>query len=132
VSDIPIEHSPAVTARNPRRWLIVTTAGCAMIVLAMIVVALVILDKPHFGSLVGTWFLEIITSGLMVGSVLVLVGAWNLPQRKNWRGRLLLAWGVIALTSPAFGLMFLLPWGVLVLTLPVVISILIGAFREAR
>jgi len=38
----------------------------------------------------------------------------------------------VALTSPAFGLMFLLPWGVLALSLPLVIAILMRLFRSRR
>jgi hypothetical protein len=34
----------------------------------------------------------------------------------------LLLWALIALTSPAFGMLFLVPWGVLALTLPIVIA----------
>jgi hypothetical protein len=111
------------------RWLVLTAAGCAFITAAMLVTALVVLDKPHFGWLVGTFFLEIITSGVMVGSVMLLAGAWNLPQRTQWRGIVLLAWGLVALTSPAFGMLFLLPWGLLALTLPVVVAILIAFSR---
>jgi hypothetical protein len=119
--------SEAVPKR--RTWLFVALTGCAMIVVAMVVVALVLIDKPHFGGLVGTWFLEVITSGVMVGAVVLLVGAWMLPIRKTWRGYVLLAWGLVALTSPVFGFLFLAPWGLLVLTLPVVIAIFIHLFR---
>jgi hypothetical protein len=41
-------------------------------------------------------------------------------------------WGLIALTSPAFRIMFLLPWGVLALSLPFVVAILIALFRKRR
>lgn len=116
-------------SRPPRRWLVVATAGCAAVVLAMVVVALVIADKPHFGWLVGTMFLEIIASGVIAGSIVLLIGAWNLPQRNSWRGRVLLAWGLVALISPAFGLLFLLPWGLLVLSLPLLVAIFITLFR---
>src|SRR5688572_1064947 len=99
-----------------RRWLMIAAIGAALVVIAMVVVALVIADKEHFGWLVGSAFLPIITSGVLVGAAVLLIGAWNLPQRKTWRGYTLLAWGLIALTSPVFGIMFLLPWGLLVLT----------------
>jgi hypothetical protein len=114
-----------------RLWLTLTTAGCAMIVLAMIAVALVILDKPHFGWLVGTLFLQVVTSGVLTGSLLFLIGAWKLPNPGRWRRAVLLVWGLIALTSPAFGFLFLLPWSFLVLSLPLVITILIGRYRDA-
>jgi len=121
-----------VTALRPRRvWLMITTIGCALVVYAMVVVALVILDKEHFGWLVGSMFLAVVTSGVIVGGLVVLIGAWNLPQRKSWRGITLILWGLIALTSPAFGLMFLLPWGALVALLPVVIAALSTLFKES-
>lgn len=116
--------------RPSRTWLKVATIGCAMVVFAMIVVALVILDKEDFGWLVGSMFLPVIASGVIVGGLVVVVGAWNLPQRKSWRGITLLLWGFIAVTSPAFGLMFLLPWGALVVMLPVVIVALSTLFKE--
>jgi hypothetical protein len=43
-----------------------------------------------------------------------------------------MVWALIALTSPAFGFLFLLPWGFLAVTLPLVIVALVGAFREAE
>lgn len=112
-----------------RRWLMLAVIGCGLVVLAMAVSALVIIDKESFGWLVGTWFLPVIASGCIVGAVMLLVGAWMLPERKTWRGITLLVWALIALTSPAFGYMFLLPWALLVLALPVVISIFITLFR---
>jgi hypothetical protein len=119
--------------RPPRRmWLLLTAIGCTLIVVAMLVVALVIVDKPDFGWLVGTWFLEVITSGVMVGAILFTVGAWNLPERRSWRGVTLIVWGLVALTSPAFGFLFLLPWSVLVVSLPLIVAILVTRFRAAR
>jgi hypothetical protein len=103
--------------------------GCGLVVFAMAITALVVVDKPRFGWLVGTMFLPWITSGVMVGAVLLLVGAWNLPERKRWQGVTLLIWGLIALTSPAFGIMFLLPWGFLVLMLPFVIAAFVSLVR---
>lgn len=114
-----------------RTWLKVVMIGCAMVVVAMIVVALVILDKEDFGGLVGTWFLPVIGSGVIVGGLVVVVGAWKLPQRKSWRGIALILWGLIAVTSPAFGFMFMLPWGALVVLLPVVIVALTLLFKES-
>ncbi|HYK03798.1 MAG TPA: hypothetical protein VE974_18720 [Thermoanaerobaculia bacterium] len=119
-------------ARPSRLWLILAMTGCGLVVLAMIVTALVIADKPTFGSLVGPWFLPAITSGVLVGSILLLVAAWNLPERKSWRGMTLLIWGLIALTSPAFGIMFLLPWGFLALTLPFVIAVFVSLVSELQ
>jgi MFS family permease len=118
----------AVT-RSSRRWLNLAMAGCALVVLAMATAALVVVDKARFGWLVGASFLPAITSGAIVGAILLLVGAWNLPERKSWRGVTLLIWGLIALTSPAFGIMFLLPWGFLVLMLPFVIAAFVSLGR---
>jgi hypothetical protein len=103
--------------------------GCGMVVLGMIVSVLVMIDKEHFGWLVGSWFLAIIASGCLAGGVLVLVGTLKLPERRTWRGLVLLAWALIALTSPAFGYAFLLPWAVLVLMLPVVIPVFVQLYR---
>jgi MFS family permease len=127
-----IEHS-SVAALPRRRWLMLAMIGVALVALAMIVVALVIFAKEQFQWLVGSTFLPIIGSGVFAGSALLLVAAWKLPERRNnWRGFVLLIWGLVALTSPAFGLMFLLPWTLLVLTLPVVISILITFSRTPQ
>ena len=115
-------------AAAPRRplWPALATTGVVLVVLAMAVSALVIADKENFGWLVGSAFLPAITSGVMVGALLLLVAAWKLPQRRTWRGIALILWGLIALTSPAFGYLFLLPWGLLVLSLPVIIAALVG------
>src|SRR5215212_9882475 len=116
---------------SKKSWLVLATAGCVLIVIAFIVTALVTFDKPQFGWLVGTWFLPVITSGVIVGAILILAAVLNLPERKSWRGLVLILWALIALTSPLFGLMFLLPWGVLVITLPLVIAVLMALFRSA-
>jgi hypothetical protein len=129
MSDVAIKAQPAAAIGPRRIWLVLTTIGCTLITLALIVVALVLPDKAHFGWLVGSLFLEVVSSGVIVGSLVLLVGAWNLPGRKRWRGITLLAWGLVALTSPLFGILFLLPWGLLVLLLPVVWMIVIGFFR---
>jgi hypothetical protein len=42
-----------------------------------------------------------------------------------------MVWALIALTSPAFGYLFLLPWGVLLVALPAVIAALVTARRTA-
>lgn len=124
--------SPATAAMGSRRrWLMTVKIGVGLMVLAMIIVALVMVDKKHFGWMVGTWFLPIITSGILIGSIILLVGAWKLPERSTWRGRFLLLWALVALTSPAFGYLFLFPWGILAVTLPVVIWILITLSRTS-
>lgn len=112
-----------------RGWLALATAGCLLVVLALTVVCLVMVDKKHFGWLVGSLFLAIVTSSVVIGAIMLLVGTWNLPIRRNWQGVVLFAWALVALTSPLFGFLFLLPWGVLVLTLPVVGWILVELFR---
>lgn len=122
--------SETIAATRPgRRWLTLAMVGVGLVMLALITTALVIVDKPRFGSLVGPWFLPAITSGAIVGSILLLVSAWNLPGRKSWRGVTLMIWALIALTSPAFGIMFLLPWGLLVLMLPLVIAAFVSLRR---
>ena len=115
---------------NPRRWLNVVGIGVLLVVVAMIVSLLTLLDKEHFGFLVGPSFLMVITSGVFVGAVLVLIGAIAMPQRKTWRGIVLIVWALIAVTSPLFGFLFLLPWTVMTVMLPVVIVALIGLRRE--
>jgi MFS family permease len=122
--------SETIAATRPgRRWLILAMTGFGLVVLALTTTALVLADKARFGSLVGPMFLPSITSGAIVGSILLIVSAWNLPERKSWRGVTLLIWGLIALTSPAFGIMFLLPWGFLVVTLPFVIAAFVSLNR---
>jgi len=112
---------------SPRRgWLTIATIGVSLSTLAMLVVALITFDKSHFGWMVGTWFLPIITGGMMAGGLVLVIAALMLPERKSWRGIVLLLWGLVALTSPLFGIMFLFPWGVLALTLPVVVAILVN------
>ena len=111
------------------RWPLVATVGVILVVLALAVVCLVIVDKPHFGGLVGSSFLPIITGGIFLGAILLAVATWNLPIRKTWRGAVLFIWALVALTSPLFGYLFLLPWAVLVVTLPVVAWILFGLHR---
>ncbi|MEA2165135.1 MAG: hypothetical protein QOK37_3262 [Thermoanaerobaculia bacterium] len=125
-------NAPSTVVRPQRGWLIVTTIGVALAFLAMLTIALVMVDKTHFGWMVGTWFLEIISAGMLVGGFITLAGAAFLPERKTWRGILVLVWGLIAVTSPAFGLMFLVPWGVLALSLPLIVAILMRFFRTRR
>jgi hypothetical protein len=112
--------------------VIVASIGCALVVIAMGVVGLEIIDKPHFGGLVGPWFLEVITSGVIVGSLMLLMGAFMLPEKKTWRGITLILWGLIGVTSPLFGLMFLFPWGLLALSLPLVVAILMNYWKRTN
>jgi hypothetical protein len=123
---------PSVAVPARRGWLIAATIGVAMAILTLFVLALTMLDKSHFGWLVGTWFLEVISAGMMVGGLILLISASLLPERKTWRGITLILWGLVAFTSPGFGIMFLFPWMVLALTLPLAIVILRGFFRARR
>jgi hypothetical protein len=120
-----------MTVVRPRRaWLTVTTIGVAMVILALIVAALVVLDKERFGFLVGSMFLPVMTSGVLVGSLVVLAGAWNLPRHRGWHRIVLLVWGLIAITSPLFGILFIAPWTVLVVLSPAVIGALVILYKE--
>jgi len=112
-----------------RNKLILT--GFALVVCAFVAVLLVIADKPHFGWLVGSGFLPAITIGVILGGLLMLIGALRLPRWKTWRGLTLIVWSIIAMTSPLFGIMFLLPWGILAITAPLVIWILLSASAPA-
>ena len=107
-----------------RKWLTVVTFGFAAMILAFIVSALVLFDKPHFQWMVGTWFLPIMTCGVIAGGLLIIVGTLLGPARKTWRGIVLIVWGLVAVTSPAFGFLFLAPWSLLVVTIPLVVWIL--------
>lgn len=114
---------------NGRVWLRIVAVGCVLVVLAMLAAALVVFDKKHFGWMAGSTFLGVLSSGVLVGGLAMLVGAAMLPERKNWRGLTLMLWGLIALTSPLFGYLFMLPWAALVLLLPLVIVALRGLSR---
>jgi hypothetical protein len=121
MSEIALTES----AIRPRRgWLIAAWAGVIMVLIPMLIVAAVLIDKPHFGWMVQSLFLEFVSGGVMAGGLLVLIAAFFLPERKTWRGITLMLWGLIALTSPGFGLMFLLPWAFVAAGLPLVIAIL--------
>jgi hypothetical protein len=116
---------------NTRLWLRTIIAGFALVSLAFVAVLLV-MDKAHFGWLMGWAFLPVITGAVIVGGVMMLIGTLCLPQRKSWRGAVLIAWAVIAVTSPLFGLfLFLLPWTLLAVTAPLVIWVLAGMRRES-
>jgi hypothetical protein len=129
MSEIAMNES---VVRPRRAWLITAWIGVVMVLIAMLVVAAVIIDKPHFGWMVKSLFLEFISAGVMVGGLLVLLAGFFLPERKTWRGITLMLWGLIALTSPGFGLMFLLPWGLVAAALPLVIAILTRQSRISR
>jgi hypothetical protein len=111
-----------------RGWLITAWIGCFMVLIAILAVAAVTYDK----ELVKPLFLEYVTGGVMAGGLLVFIAAWFLPDRKNWRGITLMAWGLIAVTSPWFGLLFLVPWAVVALMLPFVMVILRRQSRIAE
>lgn len=120
-----------MTVAQPRRgWWMACAIGVVMVVLGLIVTALVIYDKKHFGWMAGGTFLSIMGANVIIGGLLVIVGAWKLPQRKTWRGITLIVWGLIAATSPALGYMFLLPWAALALLSPVAIAALIGTSKS--
>lgn len=114
-------------SESRRPWVKLATIGCVLVVLAMVAVALAVFDKPHFKGMVGTWFLPIISCGVIVGALMILIAAWKLPA--GWRRRVLLVWSLIALTSPGFGYLILLPWGVMLASLPLVIWILVDYLR---
>ena len=116
---------------SEKTWVNLATAGVVLVVVPLILFVLVMADKKHFGWMVGTPFLGGTLGSVLLGGLVLLVAAWKLPARKTWRGILLMVWALIAVTSPAFGIMFLLPWGVLALLLPVVIVALVGVRRRA-
>ncbi|HJQ36909.1 MAG TPA: hypothetical protein VKB93_07210 [Thermoanaerobaculia bacterium] len=112
-----------------RGWLVLAAIGVALVAIALITVVLVLADKTHFGNLVGPRFLPVLTSGVVLGAILVVLGTWMLPVRRTWKGAVLFAWAIVALISPWFGYLFLIPWCVLALTLPLIVGIVIGLFR---
>jgi hypothetical protein len=111
-----------------RVWVTTAWVGCAMVVIAILAVAAVWYDK----DLVKPLFLEYLTGGVMVGGLIVFIAAWFLPERNTWRGITLMVWGLIAVTSPWFGLLFLVPWAVVAVMLPLVIAILLRQSRLAK
>jgi len=115
-----------------RRWLTLAWIGCALVLLPMAVIALTIIDKPDFGRIVSPMFLPTITISIILGGLLVLIAAFKLPDRKNWRGYLLMLWGIVAIGSPAAGaFLIMLPWSILVLMLPLVVWILVSSAKRA-
>jgi hypothetical protein len=117
---------------TPRRlWVTLATIGCALVAIALLTVLLVSVDRTHFGFLVGTWYLPVLTCGVLAGSLILLISAFNLPGKMTWRGLTLFLWALIGLASPWFGFLFLVPWIVLGITLPLVIMILSQYKRSA-
>jgi hypothetical protein len=104
-----------------RVWVTTAWVGCAMVLIAILAVAAVSFDK----DIVKPLFLE-------VGGLIVFIAAWFLPDRKNWRGITLMIWGLVAVTSPWFGLLFLVPWAVVAIGLPLVFVILRRQSRLTR
>lgn len=117
---------------QPRRALFAATVGCAMISTVLLLAALVIWFKPQFGGLVGPWFLPAASLAVIAGALAVVYGAWKLRVRRGWQWIALLIWAAIALTSPAFGIMFILPLGVVLVTLPVAIVALVTLWRDVQ
>jgi hypothetical protein len=108
-----------------RGWIITAWIGCIMVLIAIAAVAAATFDK----ELVKPLFLEFVSGGVMAGGLIVFIAAWFLPDRKTWRGITLMLWGLIAVTSPWFGLLFLVPWAVVAVALPLVMTILL---RQSR
>ena len=113
-----------------RGWLIVVTTGFVFVLCALIVVGLVMMDKAHFGSLVGSAFLPVIASGVIAGGILMLIGSLLLRGQKTWHRVVLILFALIAVTSPLMGFLFLLPWGLLAVSSPLVIWILVAMRRQ--
>jgi hypothetical protein len=113
-----------------RGWVIVVTIGFVLVLCALIAVGLVIADKAHFGWLVGSAFLPVISSGVIVGGIMMLIGSLLLPGQKTWQRIVLILWALIAVTSPLMGLMFLLPWGLLAVSSPLIIWMLVTMRRQ--
>jgi hypothetical protein len=111
-----------------RGWVITAWVGVIMVLIAILTVAAVTFDK----ELVKPLFLEFVSGGVMAGGLIVFIAAWFLPDRKTWRGITLMVWGLIAVTSPWFGLLFLVPWAVVAVMLPLVIAILLRQSRIAK
>jgi len=111
-----------------RGWVIAAWIGCIVVLIAILTVAAVTFDK----ELVKPLFLEFVSGGVMAGGLIVFIAAWFLPDRKTWRGITLMLWGLIAVTSPLFGLLFLVPWAVVAVMLPLVMIILLRHSRLAK
>ena len=123
---MPLMSEIALTESAPARrgWLIAAWIGVIMVLIALLAVAALVFDKAQFGWLEKSLFLEVVSGGVMAGGLIVFIAAWFLPERKTWRGITLMLWGLLAVTSPWFGLLFLFPWAVVAVALPLVIAIL--------
>ena len=123
---MPLMSEIALTESAPARrgWLIAAWIGVIMVLIALLAVAALVFDKAQFGWLEKSLFLEVVSGGVMAGGLIVFIAAWFLPERKTWRGITLMLWGLLAVTSPWFGLLFLVPWAVVAVALPLVIAIL--------
>jgi hypothetical protein len=126
VSLIAEEHAPPW-----RGWLFVLAFGCVLITLTLIIAALGVSRWSNPGWPSFALFVLVLISGVRAGSIAVLVGAGMLPERKSWRGVVLLAWGLVALAAPPFGIALLLQLSVLGLMLPLVIGIVLSLLRRA-
>lgn len=112
----------STSRRSP--WLYLAFAGCAVILGVLVVAALVLVDKPHFGGLVGRSFLPVMATAIIAGGLMLFVAALRVPPGKTWHRVALIVWALVAITSPLFGFLFLLPFGVLALTVPVIAAVL--------
>ena len=110
---------------NARRWLVVAWIGFALVLLGILIVCAAMLLKEQFKGIVGTAFLGTVLFLVLGGGLALLVTALMLPHRKSWRALVIIAWSLIAISSPLMGWLFLMPWGLLLVTAPVVIVILL-------
>jgi hypothetical protein len=125
MSEMTVDSPPA---QAKRIWLKVTATGFVLALIALVTVALVTMRT--FEWVVGWAFLPVVTSGVIVGGVVMLVGSVRLPEWKTWRGVTLIVWSLIAISSPLLGLMFLVPWALLLVTAPLIVWILRVLFRQ--
>jgi hypothetical protein len=114
-----------------KRWLLITIAGFAIILIVFVISALVIFAKDQFGDLVGRRFLPTITGAIFLGAIAMIAGAIKLRTYRTWHWVALLLWALIALISPAFGFLFLVPWSVMAVSIPVVIVAMVALWRRA-
>lgn len=98
----------------------------------LVIVTLVIVDKPRFGALVGSRFLQTVVGGLLLAAVVMLFGAFTCARGYGWRKTILITWALTGLCSPAFGWIIMLPWAAMIATLPVVIAAFYGLWQRTR
>lgn len=115
-----------------RRWVLAASAGFLGITCILMVVMLVVMDKPRFGGLAGSRFLQTIVIGMLLGAIVMLVSAFNCVRGHGWRKLTLIAWALVGLASPAFGWMIILPWAAMAAFLPVVLVAFYGLWHQAR